>query len=64
MRINRVTYGKLKTPLKVNGNLKAIRSLLLTQRRSLKRLSEVSRFYLASESSLELFYRNALRGTR
>ena len=24
MRINEVTYEKLKTPLKVNGNLKAI----------------------------------------
>ena len=23
MRINEVTYGKLKTPLKVNGNLKS-----------------------------------------
>ena len=25
MRINEVTYGKLKTPLKVNGNLNSIK---------------------------------------
>ena len=29
MRINGVTYGKLKTPLKVNGNLKSCKELAI-----------------------------------
>ena len=55
MRINEVTYGKLKTPLKVNGNFK--RCTLLGERMSNMRLSfgrllshisalEISRFAL------------------
>ena len=53
-----VLHKKFKKSL-----LPKFKVLLLTQRRSLKRLSEVSSYNWQSESSLKPFYHNALRCT-
>ena len=65
MRINGVTYGKLKTPLKVNGNLTAFFLISLKNRHSEQKLStrepEKYMIKILSPMSLKFTSRNKIK---